>query len=584
MGSSTSTALISAVQVPVTFLSMLEPEGLLWPKQAELTNNTAYDYIVVGGGSAGCVVSSRLAESGKNTVFMAEAGDDPPIIALVPGLFSLLPRSKYDYDYRSTKDTYAAKGQNYYTTLQAGKMLGGSDSLNHLLHTRGVPSDFDTWAEINKDSSWKYDNILQYFIKSEKLVDDPILKKYGKYHGTSGPMGISRQPEDTQVANLLKSFAEVGNPSVLDLNAENTLGYTQPLFMIADKKRQTPAYSYLKNVKSNSNLFVSKNTRVTRIIFEDNKAVAIEAVYNGKTYVFRTNKEIIVSAGVYNTPQILQLSGIGPKEHLEKFNIKVIKDLPVGNNLIDQVSVTLVYKLESHIAFLPNLADVELDPTKVPFPVLVGSVALNKTQTDPDYQTYNLLLGQNTPFLTIACAQVFDLRDGICDQWQTEVTNRDSLYTVAALLQPKSRGTVRLASTDPSQAPLIKTGYFTNKEDLKTMVEIIKDFTSVGKTKYFKKIGAELAGLNLDVCADKKKGTDEFWECYILNHAGSPYHTVGTCPMGEVLDGQLKVKGIEGLRVVDASAMPKIPRGAPNAAVIMLAEKAADMIKSANAN
>uniref|UniRef100_A0A2A4IZ69 Glucose-methanol-choline oxidoreductase N-terminal domain-containing protein n=1 Tax=Heliothis virescens TaxID=7102 RepID=A0A2A4IZ69_HELVI len=584
MGSSTSTELISAVQVPVTILSMLEPEGLLWPKQAELKNNSAYDYIVVGGGSAGCVVSSRLAESGKDTVFMAEAGDDPPIISLLPGLFSLFPGSIYDYQYKSTEDTYAAKGQNNYTKLQAGKMLGGSDSLNHLLHTRGTPSDFDTWAEISKDSSWKYDNILQYFIKSERLVDEPTLKKYGKYHGTSGPMGISRQPRDSQVANLLKAFAEVGNPSVLDLNANITLGYTQPQFMIADKKRQTPAYSYLKNVKNNSNLFVSKNTRVTRIIFDDNKAVAIEAVYKGETYIFRANKEIIVSAGVYNTPQILQLSGIGPKEHLEKFDINVINDLPVGDNFVDQVSVTLVYKLESHIPFLPNLADVDLDPTAVPFPVLAGSVALNKSATNPDYQTYNLLLGQNTPLLPVACAVVFDLRDEICDKWQKEIINRDALYTVAALLQPKSRGTVRLASADPFKDPVITTGYFTNNEDLETMVKIIKDFTTVGNTEYFKKIGAELAGLDLDVCADKTKGSDEFWKCYILNHAGSPYHAVGSCPMGEVVDGNLKVKGVEGLRVVDASVMPKIPHGAPNAAVIMLAEKAADMIKSANAN
>lgn len=462
-------------------------------------------------------------------------------------------------------------------------MLGGSDSLNHFIHLRGVPADYDCWAKKARDNSWKYENVLQYFKKSERVDDVEILSQYGEFHGVDGPMGLTRQPEE-EVTDILKSFAEVGNPTVLDLNADKYVGYTQPQYMLADKKRQTPAYVYLNPVKDYPNFYVSKHTRVTRIIFEGNVAVAVEAVYKGKTYTLRAKKEIILSAGVFNTPQLLMLSGIGPKEHLDSFNIKTLKDLPVGDNMIDHVSVTMVHKMKKYPIPIPNLPAEKPNLFRFPFPAMAGSVALNKSRTCPDYQTYNLFFKHDLPYLTLACAIVFGLRDEICNRWQKQVKSRDSLYTVLAYLQPKSRGSVRLRSTDPFEDPVITTGFYSNEEDLKEMLKIIKDFITVGDTEYFKKIGAGLVGLNLKECAGKEIGTDEFWECYILEHSSSPYHNVGTCPMGKVVDGKLKVKGFKRLRVVDASVMPNIPRSAPNAAVIMLAEKASDMIKNDNRN
>ncbi|KAJ8707933.1 hypothetical protein PYW08_010299 [Mythimna loreyi] len=582
MGSTISSDLLSATQIPVEVLNTAGIGDFLWPPQATLQDNATYDYIVVGGGSAGCVVSRRLAESKSDSVLVLEAGGNPPLAAMIFSLFVLFPHSFVDYDYVSTRDEYAARGQDNFTMITAGKMLGGSDSLNHFVHTRGIPKDYNNWAKMVGDESWRYENILKYFVKSERLDDAEILRKYGEFHGTDGPMGISRQPEQ-EVVNILKAFAEVGNPTVLDLNANKTVGYSQSQFMYDNYKRQTPAYSYLTPIKDYANLHVSTNTMVTRIIFEGNAAVGVEAINDGKRYTFRANKEIIMSAGVFNTPKLLMLSGIGPKDHLESFNIEVLQDLPVGENLIDHVAVTVLHKLKQYIP-VPNVPKAAVNFLRVPFPVLTSLVALNKSRTCPNYQTFNLFFQHDVPFVTPTCNTVFGLRNEICDRWQKEVISRDSLYSLLTLLQPKSRGVVRLSDTDPSADPIITTGYYTKSDDLENMVTNVKDYITVGESSYFQQIGAEIAGLDLPACAEFEQGSDDFWKCYVLEHTTSTYHFVGTSAMGQVVDSKLRVKGLEGIRVVDASVMPNIVHGAPNAAVIMLAEKASDMIKNDNNN
>lgn len=496
-------------------------------------------------------------------------------------MFVTLPHSIADYNYTSTIDPYAARSQDNFTMLTAGKALGGSDTINHFLHIRGSPSDYDGWAEVSGDDSWKYNNILKYFIKSERVDDKEILKEHPDYHGTKGPMGLTRQVDNNELGDYLKAFGEAGNPVVLDLNANQSIGYTQPQYMLADRKRQTPAYTYLRKVQDNPNFHVSKNTRVTRILFKNNVAVAVEAVYHNRKFTFKANKEIILSAGVFNTPQILMLSGIGPENHLKSKNLEVISNLPVGENLMDQVTVTIVYKTKKYSAPLLGFTRLEPDLTKIPFPVIVGTASLNKSDvTNADYQTYNLLFAHDTPLLTLACRPAFGYRDDICDGWNNQVRLRDSFFNLILNVQPKSRGTVRLRSTDPFDDPEITMNYFTEPEDLEDMLKYVKDFIRIGETKTFKKMKAEIVGLDLPECADKDQGSDEFWKCYILNRAISVFHSSCTCPMGTVVDGQLKIKGFEKIRIVDASVMPKVPKSAPNAAIIMLAEKAADMIKN----
>ncbi|KAJ8707934.1 hypothetical protein PYW08_010300 [Mythimna loreyi] len=584
MGASLSNQLLTAAQIPFTMLTTLGLDKTLWPKQAIIENNTMHDYIIVGGGTAGCVVARRLAESGRDSVMLLEEGGDPPFLAMIAYFFDELPNSPIDRNYTSTRDPYAARGQNNYTKLTSGITLGGSASLNHFIHLRGSRLDYNDWAKITGDDSWNYENVLPYFKKSENVCeDDKILKKNCKYHGTNGPIGLTRQPEK-KLAGVLKAFAEVGNPTVLDLNANKDVGYTEPQYTLAKSLRQTPGYVYLKTVKDKPNFHVSKHTKVTRIIFEGNVAVAVEAMYKGKMYVFRARKEIIISAGVFNTPQLLMLSGIGPRNHLESFNIKVLKDLPVGENLIDHVSVTLIHKLKEYPVAFPDIFAEIPYLVKYPLPTLAGSVAFDKSQDYPDYHVLNWFLRHDLPYLTLICERIFGMRNDICERWQKQVTKRVAMYSILSNVQPKSRGTVRLRSKNPYADPVIKTGFYTNRDDLRTMVKIIKDFLAVDGTEYFRKLDSEVAGLDLPECAGEKKGTDKFWECYIKEHTHSRYHSVGTCPMGKVVDSKLRVLGVKKLRVVDASVMPEIPCAPPNAAVIMVAEKASDIIKKDNRN
>ncbi|XP_075987502.1 ecdysone oxidase-like [Anticarsia gemmatalis] len=572
MGTGTSTAAIQALQIPFTLLTTLGIDGgdFLWPAQTQLRNNTAYDYLVVGGGSAGCVVATRLAEDQRNSVLMLEYGGNPPITAVLPGLFSTLPKTPVDYNYKSTYDPYAARSEGNYTSMTAGKMLGGSDSLNYLAHTRGCPTDFDDWADITGDPSWKYENVLKYFIKSERLEDDEILRKYPQYHGTKGPMGLSRQTTN-KAKKILESFAATGHPTVLDLNyPETSNGYSQPQYMIAENKRQTPALSYLSRVKDFPNFHVSKNTKVTKILFNGNRAVGIQAVYKRKTYTFWANKEVILSAGVFSTPQILMLSGVGPKDHLQSKGIEVIADLPVGDSFTDHVATSLVYRMQKYRLPIANPADLIMDPTKISLPLIVGSVAFDKEATCPVYQAYCLLFPHDSPALALSCQNSFGYREDICNRFQKQAAGSEVLYAFLSNLVPKSKGTIRLNTTNPFDNPIIATGYLTDSEDLDTLVQMVEDHIQVLDTPYFRQLGAKVIGLDLPECANKRQGSREFWRCYVENMVTSSYHYTGTCSMGTVVDSNLKVKGLERLRVIDASVIPNGgPKGAPSAAVII---------------
>lgn len=580
MASNLFTFASETLQVPINLAGSLELNPGIWPQQANIINGSSYDYIVIGGGTSGSVVATRLAEDRRNSVMMVEAGGDPLLISFLAGLFSLLPHTINDQNYTSTHDSYAASSQNNYTMLTTGHCLGGSATINHFLHIRGSPPDFDYWAEASQDESWKYENILKYFIKSERVDDKEIIEKHGYYHGTNGPMGITRQLEDDKVGSYLDSLKELGNPILLDLNANQSVGYTQSQYMLADQKRQSPGYSYLRRIKDYDNFHVSKHTRASKILFEGNVAVAVEVFYKGEAYILKANKKIILCAGVFNTPQILMLSGIGPEDHLKAMNIEVKSNLPVGDNLMDQVSITVVHKTKKYLLPIPN--PTFLPPlTMIPFPVIVGSISLNKSNIlTPDYQTYNLLFAHDTPLLALACRPVFGYRDDICNRWIKQLVSRDAFYSIIVNVQPKSRGTIRLKSLNPFDSPIIKTNFLKEQQDIDDMVKYVKDFIKIGDTKFFKENDAELVGLDLPECADKDVGSDEFWKCYILNTAISVFHSSCTCPMGSVVDGSLKLKGFENLHIIDASVMPRLPRSAPNAAIIMLAEKGADIIKS----
>ncbi|CAH0590547.1 unnamed protein product [Chrysodeixis includens] len=574
MNVTTVVADINIVQAALSVLGTLQLTAFLWPQQAQVQDGACFDFIIVGAGAAGSVIANRLTELENVSVLLIEAGGDPPTESVVPGLLIYMKNSSVDWNYLSEDDGYSYqyhKGQR--AEITRGKMLGGTSSINYMAYTRGNYHDFDTWAEITGDEGWNWDNVLPYFIKSENYVDPILLSTPDSYfHGTDGYLGVTRYYNEEAI-DYFKAFAEKGDRTVLDINGATPLGYTEIMFNIKDRVRQSTAQAFLNPIKDRPNLFVLKNTLVSKILFDENKnAIGVEAILeNGKIVQYGAHKEVIVSGGAINTPQILMLSGIGPESHLKSKQIEVISDLPVGQTLQDHVGVTLVH------AMGPLTPPPPADPGTFPTPLLVGFTALNQSQGYADYQTLSFILNDPTP-LPQFCSFFFHYYDEICQQLSDETAGREHFFSVLYVMSPESRGKILLKSKDPKEYPLIYTGYYSDDGDLNKHVEYIKDFAQVQLSKFFRSVNAELIVPTFCGCGEND-GSDEFWKCYAYCMMVQGYHFAGSCSMGAVVDSRLNVFGVQRLRVADASVMPKITRANTNTATIMIGERVADMIK-----
>ncbi|XP_052738870.1 ecdysone oxidase-like [Bicyclus anynana] len=541
-------------------------------------DDAVYDYIVVGAGTAGSVVANRLTENPDVQVLAIEAGGEPAFETEYAGLFPLLTKTNYDWNYVSEDDGYTAQyHRNGYLDLPSGKVYGGSSTLHHFYYVRGHANDYKAWADAAGDESWSFEHLLPYFKKSERLEDEEILNSAtGKYHGTNGSIIITRELRDSPL-KYLEAFKEVGHNVVDDLNTGDTLGFARPMFTIGDGIRQSSAIGYLSPLKNRPNFHLAKETTVDKILIDENKnAIGVQASANGQTFNIYARKEVIVSAGTFNSPKLLMLSGIGPKSHLESLGIEVVADLPVGQNMEDHVTAFLVHKLgEASETPAPE------SPSLFPIPTFVGVDAVDKTQSHPDYVTLNLICRNNPSNLALLCSSVFGLHDDVCNQLITAGTGNEILATVFNVARPKSRGEVVLRSADPKDTPKIYTGYFSNSEDLENNAAYIEDFIKVTNSSFFREVGGETMYFDLPNCRGLELNTREYWKCYVLNMMDTTFHYSSTCRMGSVLDAKLKVLGVNKLRVVDASAMPNTVSANINAAVLVLAEKAADMMKNA---
>lgn len=496
----------------------------------------------------------------------------------IPATGPLAFRSKHDWDYSTYEKSYKCHIDNVDKLLR-GKMLGGSSSLNYMYYVRGNPHDYNEWAAIANDDTWNYTNVLPYFIKSERMENVVIANSStGVFHGTDGLQGVTYS-NFSITENYMKSFEEMGYKKMLDNNGYDTLGYSQAQMNIANGIRQSTANAFLTPAKNRSNLKVLRGYLATKINFQNYTAESVdivEAEEDGIKITVYANKEIIVSAGAINSPQLLMLSGIGPAEHLQSLEIPVVADLPVGQNFHDHKFVLVLYAMRES-SKLTSLLD--LTPGMYPLSSIIGYVALNQSQTYPDYQTTSSIMTSEISLLY--CSVGFLFNDDICESFYRKSIGQDVFFTLHTPLHPKSRGRILLKSTDPKEYPDIYTVPYSDETDLDDEVKFLKEFSQLINTTYFRSVGAEF--LPLEQCEDLGVGSDEYWTCHARCLVNTMYHYVGTCAMSTVVDSRLRVQGVQRLRVVDSSVIPKIPSGNTNAPTVMIAEKAADMIKEDNA-
>ncbi|XP_019869160.2 glucose dehydrogenase [FAD, quinone]-like [Aethina tumida] len=572
----------------------LDPEA---PVVNQKTLFREYDFIVVGGGSAGAVVASRLSEVPQWKVLLLEAGPDENEISDVPSLAAYLQLSKLDWTYKTEPTGRACNGmKNGQCNWPRGKVLGGSSVLNYMLYVRGNRHDYDHWEALG-NPGWNYQNVLKYFIKSEDNRN-PYLAKT-PYHGTGGLLTVQESPWRTPlVLAFVQAGKEMGYPN-RDINGAEQAGFMVAQGTIRRGSRCSSAKAFLRPVRLRKNLHIALNAHVTRILINptDMRAFGVEFVRNGRKQVVMARKEVVMSAGSINTPQIMMLSGLGPRQELAKHGIPVLKDLPVGENLQDHVGMGgLTFRIDKPISIVQDRFQAfpmtmnYVTKERGPLTTLGGVEGLAFVNTYlgnrswPDIQFHMAPASINSD-AGARVWKVLGLTEELYNTVYKPIANQDVYTLMPLLLRPRSRGWVRLKSRNPFDAPLINANYFDDPFDIKTLVEGAKIAVKISESEAFKQFGSRLHTIPFPNCKHHKFRSDKYWECHIRTISMTIYHPVGTCKMGPswdreaVVDPRLRVYGVAGLRVIDASIMPTIPSGNTNAPAIMVGEKGADLIK-----
>ncbi|XP_069358657.1 ecdysone oxidase-like [Maniola hyperantus] len=584
-GGAAGTSIAAALQFFAASQCLLQEP---WPPQANVKNGSAFDFIVVGAGTAGATLAARLSELPHHTVLLLEAGGNPPLESIIPGFKGVLKGSVYDWNFTTTNDYYSSQAlQDGSQKQPRGKMLGGSGSLNDMIYARGFPADYDEWAS-KAGAHWNWSNVLKYFKKTEHLTDERITRfpELAKYHGFDGEIEVTGKSESTFTTDrFLDGFDEMGFDIVPDMTNPNVIGAGRFSHTIREGKRHSSLTALLNKASKKDNVFVLKDAFVTKILVEDNVARGVQVLLNEDEFHFYAKKEVIVSAGTFNTAKLLLLSGIGPKKHLKEVGVKLVKDLPVGENLHDHVMVLTYLAAENGTCYVDegtrhfNTIRYLYDRTGT----LAASsdlgvyISFNRlTRNVPDFAIYPTCMPLNTNF-SAACSNVLGFKNDICEKINTVNKNYEILSLAVVKLKPKSRGKVILKSTNPLDAPLIYSGTFSDGSDLVNYPDALRVAHSLVNTTYFRSKHAFVLDFELEQCKGLRDRNKK--KCIAKATALSAWHAVGTAAMGTVVDSKLRVKGVSGLRVADASIMPKIIRGNTNAPVVMIAEKAADFIK-----
>ncbi|KAL1381531.1 hypothetical protein pipiens_013401 [Culex pipiens pipiens] len=481
-----------------------------------------------------------------------------------------------------------------------GKVLGGSSVLNTMLYVRGNKRDFDLWHALG-NPGWSYEEVLPYFRKSEDQRN-PYLARNKRQHATGGLMQVQDVPYLTPLGvSFLQAGEEMGY-DIVDVNGEQQTGFAFFQFTMRRGTRCSSSKAFLRPVRNRKNLHVALFAHVTRVIMdaENKRALGVEFIRDGKKHEVYATREVILSAGAIGSPHLLMLSGIGPRENLEQVGIPVVHDLPgVGQNLQDHIAVGgLVFRVDQPISVIMNRL-VNLN-SAIRYAVtedgpLTSSIGLeavgfintkyaNQTDDWPDIEF--MLTSASTPSDGgDQIKKAHGLKDEFYDYMFSEINNQDVFGVFPMMLRPKSRGFIRLQSKNPLRYPLLYHNYLTHPDDVGVLREGVKAAIAFGETQAMKRFGARFHSKQVPNCKHLPEFTDEYWDCAIRQYTMTIYHMSGTAKMGQrsdpyaVVDHKLRVHGVKGLRVIDASIMPRITSGNINAPVIMIGEKGADLVK-----
>jgi choline dehydrogenase len=525
-----------------------------------------YDYVIVGAGSAGCVLALRLTEDPATRVLLIEAGppDDADEIH-IPAALNLLLRTSYDWDYATVPQDRAAGRRIYWAQ---GRTLGGSSSVSAMIYTRGSRYDYDAWRDEYGCAGWGYTDLLPYFRRSEANS-----RGASAYHGADGPMRVEDARSTSPLSSAFVDAAKAaGFRATDDFNGPRQDGVGFYQVTRSKGRRWSAADGYLREAAQRPNLTVQVDALATRVFFQGDRAAGVRYLFRGAEEIARADREVILAAGVVNSPQLLMLSGIGPADHLREYGIEVVADSPgVGGNLSDHPMVTVMWHTPKARAAWEQLGLASLMRWKL---LHNGPFATNVAEAGG--------FGRSMPSEPAPDIQLIALPGPYEDQGLADPAGR-MLSLLIALVAPGSRGRITLRSPDPRHKPAIDPAYLSDASDLEPLVKGIRMAREIAACAPLARVCTGEHAPGTDVRSD-----DQFRE-FARRDLGTLHHPVGTCSMGgdsrlaaskitSVVDTELRVRGAEGLRVVDASVMPTAVRGNTGAAVIAIAERAADLI------
>jgi choline dehydrogenase len=539
-----------------------------------------WDFIIVGGGSAGCVMANRLSETGSHRVLLIEAGgSDLSLDIQVPALTTKI-YTKPDrlWDYQDEPDT---SRDNRVMAWRAGRVLGGGSSVNGMVWVRGHESDFDRWAELGC-TGWDYASVLPFFRKAERssVGED-------RYRGRSGPERIQSAPVSHVMTDaFVQAASHAGHPRTFDYNGGVQEGVDYGQGNIRRGFRHSTARAYLAPARRRKNLDVHTNTFVQRVVFDGDRATGVEVEHHdGRIEILRATSEVILAAGGIGSPKLLMLSGIGPAGHLRELGIPVVRDVAgVGENLQEHPVAQLMWEVDVPTFNMDyhwrGMIKHGLQFALRGRGIAASSIfhALVFLKLDPHQKRTEIEAGF-TPFgVTTHDDEKEQLTEGAQSPSKVTMSPDPRVATYVSLLHPRSRGTVRLRSSRPHDAPVIRMEMFSEPQDLADLREGCRKVQEIARTSPMRE------HVTVEITPGAAVNSDDEWERYLRENTWGAFHACGTCRMGSdtdplsVLDEQLRVRGVRGLRVADGSIMPEITSGNTNAPIIMIGEKAAHMV------